>query len=381
MVAGWNSWLDMLVLDNSPARCRSLNRPLSPTILPLKGIAHFLTGVALATCLPGVVTTARAGSLLPVLGGVGGLLPDILDFKFVRFFTRYDTEVDPLDDDGELDADLVVDALVRAMTEAHKTSSPHRVILHTHREGADLWRRYTLRIDPDARTVAVRIGPQVDTGQHPLPESAPAAAPWAMRQLPFPLVHTYAPTYHVDIFTGPSFLFTREGDALDISFLDWHHHWTHSLPLAVLVGLLVGLLCAILWGQHIGLLSGLVTGLGFAAHALEDQLGHMGCNLWWPLSHKRRPGLGLLHASDPAPNFLTVWTSLAVILLNLDRHGGPGHLPVGPYLALVIAAPWVLAAVIAWWRRRQPTDASVADETGSRSEAERLSEALDGDAA
>jgi len=345
----------------------------------MKGIAHFLTGVALATCVPGVVEASRSGSLLPVLGGVGGLLPDILDFKLVRFLTRYHTEIDPLDD-GAPSAVAVVDALVQAMTEAHETRRPHRVILHTIREGADLWRRYTLRIDPEASTVAVRIGPLVDTGQHPLPGSAPVDTAWETRQLPFSLAHSYAPTYHIDIFTGPSFLLTREGDRLDISFLDWHHRWTHSLPLAVLVGLLVGLLCVIAWGADVGLLCGLVTGLGYAAHALEDQLGYMGCNLWWPFTRDRTPGLGLLHASDPAPNFLTVWTSLALVLLNLDRRGGPRHLPVAPYLALVVAGPWIVAAITAWWRRPSTDNAGGAPST-VHADTDRLTESLDRDAA
>lgn len=51
----------------------------------MKGIAHFITGVAIATLFPEVVGRAAEGSLLPVLGGIAGLLPDTLDFKFVRY--------------------------------------------------------------------------------------------------------------------------------------------------------------------------------------------------------------------------------------------------------------------------------------------------------
>ena len=42
----------------------------------MKGIAHFATGVAFATFVPEVVGRAADGSILPVLGGVAGLLPD-----------------------------------------------------------------------------------------------------------------------------------------------------------------------------------------------------------------------------------------------------------------------------------------------------------------
>ncbi|MDW7991044.1 MAG: hypothetical protein RMK65_02665 [Anaerolineae bacterium] len=47
----------------------------------MKGITHFLTGVALTTFFPEVVHQAADGSP-PVLGGVAGILPDTLDFKF-----------------------------------------------------------------------------------------------------------------------------------------------------------------------------------------------------------------------------------------------------------------------------------------------------------
>jgi hypothetical protein len=54
----------------------------------MKGIAHFVTGVAIATFFPEVVESAAQGSLLPMLGGVAGILPDTLDFKFVRYLER-----------------------------------------------------------------------------------------------------------------------------------------------------------------------------------------------------------------------------------------------------------------------------------------------------
>ena len=53
----------------------------------MKGIAHFVTGVALATFFPEVVQAGAQGSL-PMLGGIAGILPDTLDFKFARYFDR-----------------------------------------------------------------------------------------------------------------------------------------------------------------------------------------------------------------------------------------------------------------------------------------------------
>ncbi|MCD6287185.1 MAG: metal-dependent hydrolase [Anaerolineae bacterium] len=357
----------------------------------MKGIAHFLTGVALATCFPEVVALARAGSLLPVLGGVGGLLPDLLDFRFVRFWTRYDVEIDPGSEGGNAAAEAIVAQFVQTMDDAYESRELRRVVVHTVRLGADLWRRYTIRIDPDQSTVAVRVGPVVDTGQQRVPSSEPPDTAWAVRKLAFPMVHAYRRIYHIDIFTGPSFKFVREGDRLAISFLDWHHRWTHSLPLALAVGLCAGLFCGVIWGLPAVWLCGGVTALGFAAHVLEDQLGHMGCNLFWPVTRARTPGLGLLHAADAWPNFLTVWSSLSVILLNLDRLGGPGLLPVGPYLALVVAGPWAVALAVRLWRRGRSAStmapvgvgpsADVVGGTRALAESERLAEVLDRDAA
>ena len=51
----------------------------------MKGITHFITGIAIATFFPEVVRGAGEGALLPVLGGIAGILPDTIDFKFVRY--------------------------------------------------------------------------------------------------------------------------------------------------------------------------------------------------------------------------------------------------------------------------------------------------------
>jgi hypothetical protein len=52
----------------------------------MKGISHFITGVAIATFFPEVVQAGGVGSLLPMLGGIGGILPDTIDFKFARYW-------------------------------------------------------------------------------------------------------------------------------------------------------------------------------------------------------------------------------------------------------------------------------------------------------
>ena len=305
----------------------------------MKGISHFITGVALATFFPTVVRQAELGSLLPMLGGIGGILPDTLDFKFARYWEKFDLEIDP---GLEPDADAIADALVDAMQTAYKTNTSQNVVTHTVRLGADLWREYVIHFAPERGEIAVSVGPLVNTGQVPYAGTEPEGATLAVRKVGVPLVHTYSDQYKVNIFSGPTFRFTREGDHLVVDFLDWHHRWTHSLLLALAVGVVMGGVLALFGGTHLGLWGGLVTWLGYSGHILEDQLGHMGSNLFWPLTHKRLPGPGLIHAGDAIPNFLTVWTSVALILFNLDRFSAQPRLNTGAYLLLALGVPWLL---------------------------------------
>jgi membrane-bound metal-dependent hydrolase YbcI (DUF457 family) len=305
----------------------------------LKGISHFVTGVALATFFPQVVQSGAQGSLLPVLGGIGGILPDTLDFKFARYFERYDTEIDPGSDP---DPKFIADALVGAMRQAYDEGQSQNVMVHTIRLGADLWREYAIRFDPVEGEVVVRIGPLVNTGQVPLPGTEPDGVAEVRCKLDLPLVHTYSSEYKVNIFSGPSFRFEREGEQLYVHFLDWHRRWSHSLTMAIVVGLAALLLISLLAGWSVGLWAGLVAGIGFAGHVLEDQLGYMGSNLFWPLTKKRSPGLKLIHSGDAIPNFLTVWVSVAAIVFNLDRFSAEPRFESWSFLGWTVALPIVV---------------------------------------
>ncbi len=337
----------------------------------MKGISHFITGVALATFFPEVVHQAAAGSLLPVLGGIGGILPDTIDFKFARYWEKFDVEIDPgLDPDP----DAIADALVAAMETAYRSGADQNVIAHTVRLGADLWQEYAIRFAPEAQEISVSIGPLVNTGQVPYAGTEPQGKRTAVRHLAMPLVHTYSSEYKVNIFTGPTFRFAREGDQLVVHFLDWHHRWSHSLILAVMVGLMMGGFLWLVGGRTLGLWGGFLTWLGFSGHVLEDQMGHMGSNLFWPLTHRRIPGPGWIHAGDAIPNFLTVWTSLAVILFNLDRFSAQPLLPPLKYLFWVIGVPWlVLVGFYVRGKHRAPqVDEETQRAADSLSEAARL---------
>jgi membrane-bound metal-dependent hydrolase YbcI (DUF457 family) len=268
---------------------------------------------------------------------------------------------------------VIAGRLADAMRTAYEGSESQNVVLHTIRLGADLWREYAIRFDPENGEIAVRIGPLVNTGQVTLPGTEPTGATEARRKLDVPLVHTYSSEYKVNIFSGPSFRFEREGGQLYVHFLDWHRRWSHSLTLAVVVGLAMFLLVGLFAGWNTGLWAGLVTGLGFAGHVLEDQLGYMGSNLLWPFTKKRVPGLKMIHSGDAIPNLLTVWISVAAILFNLDRFSDQPMLDPWWFLGLAVALPLVVLGVAYFVQKARPRPGQVSLE--AKRQADMIAEA------
>ena len=79
----------------------------------------------------------------------------------------------------------------------------------------------------------------------------------------------------------------------------------------------------------------------------------MGSNLLYPLSRRRSRGAQLLHSGDAAPNFLTVWTALALILFNLDRFSAQPRLDPRWFLGLAVALPVVVLGGMYQWQQRR----------------------------
>jgi membrane-bound metal-dependent hydrolase YbcI (DUF457 family) len=154
------------------------------------------------------------------------------------------------------------------------------------------------------------------------------------------LDYTYDGDLTVDFFGGPSFAFVPKAHGVEVQFLPWHRAWSHSLTLAAFLGLVVGLIGNS--GQ-----AGLVTALAMAAHIVEDQLGYLGSNLFWPFTQDRSAGLKFIHSGDAIPNFLAVWTALCLVLFNLDRYSAPVQhraimLDPVSFLILAIGVPYVI---------------------------------------
>jgi membrane-bound metal-dependent hydrolase YbcI (DUF457 family) len=309
----------------------------------MKGIVHFVSGVAAASFMPAAVTSAESGSLVLALAGACALLPDTLDFKFARYLENIDQEIAPVE--TNFDPQAIAGRIAAAMRAAFETDQPKTVQLHTLRLGSDLWRQYAVRFSPETNEVIVRAGPIVNTAQLPYPDSERSGAAEGAATVGVPMMHTYDAEIKIDVWSGPSFRFERRDGAVHVTFLPWHRRWTHSLTLAASLGLAGGLLLGPVFGAAIG--------LGMAVHVLQDQLGFMGSNLLWPFTRQRTQGLRLIRSGDPLPNFLTVWVAAVLILFNLDRFSAVPRLPAGPYLLLTVALPAVVVLTAYAHRRRK----------------------------
>lgn len=277
----------------------------------MKGIAHFVSGVMAASFCPWAVRAAMEGNpLYFILGGAFGLLPDTVDFKFYRFFFRHDIYVDP--DPATRDPQPIADAIAQAVEKAHATGKPVRIKLNTMKVGGDQWQQYVVKFDTEKQEVLVRFGPIVNTGQVPVPGSLPENAPIGRAKLSCPVVQTYDATTRVDIFDGPTFLMQADPQGrVFLHFLPWHRNWSHSF----LVGVALGLIGWLIWNWQ----AAVVIFAGFSVHILEDQLGFMGSNLFFPLTRRRFPGLHVMRSGDSVPNFAAVWLSCLLIFWNLYR--------------------------------------------------------------
>ncbi len=311
----------------------------------MKGIGHFAVGVAAASCFPGAVEAAAGGNpLYFILGGIFGLLPDTLDFKFYRFFFKHDVEVvaDPLDPDPLPIANTLHGAVQRVLTEG----VPLTVKLNTIRESAGRWRRYTVFFDPPAHRIAVTVGSSVDTGGQPQVRDE-----WVGREavatLPGALHLDYLATTVVDTFDGPEFRFVPAGrGAVRVEFIPWHRQWSHSLVCA----LICGLLGWAVWGG----LAAAVIATAIVMHIAFDQLGFMGCNMVCLVQSRRRRGMQLMQSSDVLPNLAAVWVACLLTFWNLYSLGRQPELFINPVRLLVFgfALPLLAGLGLRRWLQR-----------------------------
>lgn len=305
----------------------------------MKGITHFSVGLAIASCFPAAVRAGAEGNpLYFLIGGICGLLPDTLDFRFVRFLFAHHTEIAP--DPLAPDPALIANAVAGAVAQASLSGRTVRLKLDSMPLGDDEWLRYSVHFDVAQQKVQVEIQDIVDTGgQIIAPPPVPAGKRFAAARLPVAVHIEYTATTLVDIFDGPMFAMEPAADgAVTVRFIPWHREWTHSLPLAAALGVVVAGI------TNAG--AGAIAALAFAAHALVDHLGQLGVNLMHPFSKRRRWGLGWLSSSHALGNFAFTWASGCIVFWNLYRATAIQTAAIHP-AALLLAglAPCVLLRI------------------------------------
>jgi membrane-bound metal-dependent hydrolase YbcI (DUF457 family) len=330
--------------------------------------------MAFATFFPEAVRMAvQDQSYILVWGGIGGILPDTLDFKLARFIEVFDIEVDPVANDPlhrKVDPQTVANELARAIDWAWRERRPVSIMLHTVKLGADAWQQYRLFFDREGSRVRVTVGPVVTTSKVPIytGEDEPVEEEVAYAPVKAKMWSSYEKENQVDIFSGPSFEMVPKAGGVDIQFLGWHRRWSHALTVAAVGGVAVGL-------AFQNPLYGIIFGGGMAVHILEDQGGFMGSNLFYPFTRERSNGIHLFHSAKGIPNFTACYLAVVLMIWNLNRFAQQPafSMPHWQYVLYAFFVPMAVIYFVAWlWREpreKAPSEGTaVTEETVEESE-------------
>jgi len=312
----------------------------------VKGLTHLTVGVAWASCWPQVVTAGAAGHPgLFVLAAACGILPDTLDFRFLRYLYPYEMEIIP--DPKQPDPGLIASAMAHAVTRVVETGRPVRIRLNTVRVGSGLWQQYRLRFDVAAQQVQVDYTGVVNTSREPAAGSIGSPPCSRRAKLPCAVALDYRAETDIDIFDGPTFRLEPLPDGrVRARFIPWHRQWTHSLVIAATVGLVAAAIG--------GIIAGVVAGGAWALHVIADQAGFLGSNLFYPFTRDRTPGRQIAEADHPWVNVVMIWLSGLVVLGNLARQAEPPGLGVSLPALLLLGGllPLGTAALASRWLNR-----------------------------
>ncbi len=328
----------------------------------MKGITHFITGVAVASCFPSVAASlyTTKGLLMP-LGGVFGVLPDTVDFRLLRYLWTYQRVVTM--DEANLDPKAAAEAMAKAMDDAAASNDPVTLRLDIVRVTSSYYRTYLVYVDDKRKEVTALMGP-LKTMSHVMEKAAYMPPGWKVREaiqkkgpaqayrdlfdiLPClpesapegeeshhtakftaDIDNTYYGETEVGIFSGPDFSFHKKADGrVRIDFIPWHRGWSHSWMFGILMGpiaflfmVLVGLIAGEGFLSAAPLTAALIAIFAVWSHIAEDQVGHLGSSLWWPVLNDRTVGMKMTSSASPFTNTLFIWISLAVLIFNLNAY-------------------------------------------------------------
>lgn len=305
----------------------------------MKGLTHFMSGVALASFFtPAVLMAGKTGSsataaasFILTLGGLYGIMPDTLDFKMGQFFSEPDVEIDC--DPENPDPQKMAEQLGKAIDECWESGKEMKVQFYPMRLASNVWRQYVIKFDGNTNEVFIILNEAVSTSQIPFMGTVPENRVGRYK-LKANLLETHGRPSVVDILSGPQFGFKKKGEHLLIEFLPWHRTWSHSYVLGAILTIPV-LLLALFMQFPYPWLYPLIAFLGFSIHLTEDLTGHMGGSLIWPIKKERCDGAGWFRASNPHMNFLIDYSCTAIIIYNLWRITPPAY-----KLGVLTPMPW-----------------------------------------
>jgi len=284
----------------------------------MKGITHFMTGVAVSSFFGGAVEMAEyQKSWIMILGGMYGIMADTLDFKFYSFFSREDYVIDP--DPLNPDPQGIAEQIGKAIEQAYDEYRLVKIKCHTIRLGADLWRQYVIKFDAEKGEVVVVINPIVTTSQIPYLGTEPKEKRVGRYALRVPLTETHGHPTVVDIMNGPQIGFRRIKGRVLVEFIPYHRTWTHSFFIGAVAASFAWLIASRAAGWNIGWYYGVVALAAYWSHLICDLTGYIGASFFWPFWKKRTPGLRWFKANNPDSNFIFNYLCLMVAIFNLNR--------------------------------------------------------------
>jgi len=435
----------------------------------MRGFTHYISGLAAVTFFPALVADLRMGVPIPVIAAAAAYLPDFIDFKFGKFLSRRDYEIDPapwddkkhyapklvkiaelsemseknryqffavqgkvseivkkgedtlvfkmVDENGnvktaerpcrsivfkltdetgtitveafgedyeffeeefgeiavgkemlvfgyvDVDGDgikLVVsdaphpqgiaEAIAKAIEEAYEKGETI-VKIHNIRLPGDVYRQFIIHLDPPKREVRVEMGPIVTPGGVAIGGEVPDYRRVGIAKVSVPFIKTYPKPIRVDSFSGPEIAFRKAEfkgkTVVKDRFLPWHHGFSHSLTMGMIIGILVFVFFKLVGYAHATELA-LATMIGQWLHVLEDQLGFMGSNLLPPITKDVIPGFKLGESGSGLTNFSTAWLMIAFMIWNFNRFTDPRPIPIADWkLLLLLAWPSIIGFAIA----------------------------------
>lgn len=326
----------------------------------MKGLTHFISGVAAATFIPKVCRMAISSrfdvegaisSFIIVFAGMYGIMPDTLDFKFGQFFELPDFIVDP--DPKNPDPKKMAETFSEAVKKAVETKKEVRIQFFPTQLGANKWRQYCIVFEESK--VHIQFNEVVSTSQIPFPGTEPKSnrigtadlvnplktrtddIDWLNKLVRYVRQKIKGPDRPpgavkpstIDILSSTMFGLRLEKDGkVYFNWLPWHRTWSHSYVFGAMLTIPIFII-TYLMGLADWWLYGVVAFIGIATHITEDMTGHIGGSLLWPIMKERTEGLELFKASDPRTNFSVIFTAFIITIWNLDRFttklitGGP----------------------------------------------------------